>query len=387
MVMTRQKMVNTLFVMFFVVLAGLTFLSNTFQAAMLPKVTTEKPAQNSLTHRMKGSGTVTPREKTDLTSDSGWKVAKVHVNKNDGVQKGQILVTIDDSVARAQLSDEEDRLKKQGLNRELLKEQFVAAQQEGDEAKIRKAKRDLESDQLDMDIARRKIDGMRKDLAEKAVLKAPFDGRVSELKAKEGLAASPGQPLMTLVNSGEGYSFSFSVDADLAAMLQIGEAVHPIVVKDGKPLNVKGTIAELNDAPSSSGGSTGGIAQAGGGSGETAGTSGGGAKPQKTVVIDVTGDSIQGGEQATVQIERQSSQKGLVIRKEMLRQDGAGSYVFIVREKKSPLGNTYYAQKVKVTTGEETEEGIIVLSGLALKSDIITESSEPLQEGNRIRLQ
>ncbi|MBP1967161.1 efflux RND transporter periplasmic adaptor subunit [Paenibacillus aceris] len=386
MVLKRQRLLTTLFILFFIVLAGLTLFSNTFQTALLPKVTTEKPVKKTLTHTIRGGGVITPKQKNDVVSDNGWKVAKVNVSKNDQVKKGQVLITFDDTADKQQLLDEEDRLKKMSLNREALKEQFVAAQQEGDEAKIRKAKRDLEIDQLDTDIAQRKVDSMRNDLSEKSTLKAPFDGIVADIKAKEGTATPQGQSLITLVNTHEGYELSFSTNEDSAALLQIGEAVTPVVTKDGKPLNVKGTITEIKDGQTVSGDGQGGSTKPGGGGGAEDGGVDSGGKPQKTVVIAVSGEGIQGSEQATVRIEKQANLQGLVISKEMLKKDGADSYVFVVREKKSPLGNSYYVQKAKVNTGDETEEGIIVLSGIAPQEEIIKETSEPLQDGNRIRL-
>ena len=74
MVIKRQRLASALFILFFIVLTGLTLFSNTFQTAMLPKAAAEKPVKKTLSHSIKGSGVITPRQKTDLTSQSGWKV-------------------------------------------------------------------------------------------------------------------------------------------------------------------------------------------------------------------------------------------------------------------------------------------------------------------------
>ncbi len=91
-----------------------------------------------------------------------------------------------------QILDAEDELKKRTLNRELLQERFVAAHQSSDEAEIRKAKRDLELDKLDRDIALRRIETLRKDLERKSTLIAPADGKVANLEAEEGMSVPEG---------------------------------------------------------------------------------------------------------------------------------------------------------------------------------------------------
>lgn len=378
MALRGQRLASVLFVLFFIVLAGLTLFSNTFQTAMLPKVTTERPEKKMLSHVIKGSGVLAPRDTTVLVSESGWKVAKVHIGNNDTVKKDQVLVTFDSSEAEQLLLDAEDQLKRMGLNREVLKEQFVRAQQEGNEESIRKAKRDLAIDQLDWDAAKRKIDAMRRDLSGKRTMKAPFSGRVTMLKAEEGTAVPQGGPVLSLVRTGEGFQFSFTTDADSADLLMKDEKV-PVDLRGEKPKRLEGTIAEIKDeaVDNSSGGGT---MDDGGGQGQA-------PKAQKTIVLTVSGDGILGGEQASVTVNKQAKRQGLVIRKALLKQQGSQSYVFVVRENKSSLGNTYTVQKANVATGEQNDDEIVILGGLSSEDEIISESSEPLQEGNRVRLQ
>ncbi|WP_214626569.1 efflux RND transporter periplasmic adaptor subunit [Paenibacillus agaridevorans] len=384
MVIRRQRLASILFVLFFIVLAGLTLFSNTLQSAMLPKVATEKPVEKTLSHLIKGSGVIAPKETMNLVSDSGWQVSKVHVKEDEKVKKGQTLVTFDSTDLKQQLMDAEDQLKKMDLNREALKEQFITAQQGGNAQATRKAERDLESDRLDRNIAQRKIESMRKELSEKMNLKAPSDGRITDLKAKEGQNVPQGQSVLTLVKSGSGFQFYFVADDASAALLQNGEKV-AVDVKGDKNKRVDGTIVEIKDAPSGSGGG-GAAGQPGNEGGSMNGGEEKGSQSQKTIVVSVSGEGLQGGEQVSVALEKSAKEQGLVIRKELIKKDGTGSYVFVVRENKSSLGNTYKVQKAYVTTGDANEEVIIVLGGLSPQDDIIVESSEPLQDGNRVRL-
>ncbi|RKN84429.1 efflux RND transporter periplasmic adaptor subunit [Paenibacillus ginsengarvi] len=374
--MRHKRLFGTIFVLFFIALAVLTLFSNTIESAMLAKVTTEKPAKKSLSRIVSGSGTLAPRKQTDLLSESSWKIKTQHVGKNDRVHKGDPLVTFDTSEAERQLRDEEARFAKMALSREALQEAYIAAQKADNPEAIRKAKRDLKSDRLDTEIAQRKLDGLRSELNEKRTLVAPFDAAVAELKGSEGANVPSGQAVLTLISSDEGYLFSFVADAEAAALLSVNEPVLVALTGDG-PKSAEGLVEEIKDGPSR------------GGDSPVSGATKQDDKParaQKTIVVRVSGDGLKGGEQASVKISKPVKQQGLVIRKELLRTDGTDRYVFVVRERKSSLGNAYYVQKAKLTIGEETEEGVIVLSGLAANDEIIAETSAPVKEGNRVRV-
>ncbi|MFE5321519.1 efflux RND transporter periplasmic adaptor subunit [Paenibacillus sp. NPDC056579] len=376
MVQRKQRIAGITLMVLLLVLAVFTLFSQTIQTALLPKVTTAKPAKKTLAHRIEGSGLIKPRRQIELNSDSGWKVAKVYVGNDEQVKKGQDLVTFDGMEAQQQLLDMEDELKKRNLNRELLQEQFVAAQRAGDGEVIRKAKRDLELDRLDRDIAMRKIETLRKDLERKRTLTAPADGKVANLQAREGIGVPQGQPVLTLIETGEGFQFTFTVDKDSGDLMRKDEKV-TVNVNGDKPRQIEGTVAEIKDASPVSGG---------GKPDDESGNPGGGAKDRKTIVFYVSGDNLKGGESASFSLEKPFQEQGLVINKKWLKKDGNGSYVFVVRENRSSLGNTYTVQKAYLNTGKGNDEEIVVLGGVYPEEDIVTESSEPLQEGNRVRL-
>ncbi|GBF72523.1 hypothetical protein PA598K_00779 [Paenibacillus sp. 598K] len=376
MVQRKQRILGLGLAMLLFILAGFTLFSQTLQTALLPKVTTAKPVKKTLTHRIEGGGLLTPRMQIELNSDSGWMVEKVHVRKEEQVKKGQALVTFDGTEVQQQILNEEDELKKRSLNRELLREQFIAAQHSGDEGEIRKAKRDIEMDRIDTDIATRRIEALRQELKRKRTLTAPVDGYVVNLQAEEGMRIPQGQPLMTIVDASEGFKLAFTVEKELADLLQLDEQA-PVRVDGDNPLQIEGTVAEIKAAARGNGGD---------GPEDEGGNPDGDVKDQKTIVVHVPGDKLKGGESATVSWEKPFPEQGLVIDKTWLKKDSAGSYVFVVREKRSSLGNTYTVQKAYVRTGKGTDEEIVVLEGVYPEEDIVTESSEPLQEGNRIRL-
>ncbi|NIK76443.1 RND family efflux transporter MFP subunit [Paenibacillus castaneae] len=365
----RQRITTVLFILFFAILAGLTFFSSTLETMMLPKVITEKIASKPLVHQVNGSGVLTPRKQVELMNESGSKILKVHVKENEKVKKGQKLVTFDSSELDEQLYQEEMALKKQNMNREVLKENLMNALREGDEQVIAKAKRDFELDNMDLELAQRKLSKLRKDKADKQTLTAPFSGKITKIVDEDSMNVSQGGTILTLMDSGKGFEFLFTVDSGNTALFEIGSKVSVRLVKDNKLVN--GTIQEIKVA-----------------SKENREDSSEDAPIDSSyqVVVSVTDDGLKGGEQVSVDIKKESNEKGFVLPKKWVHKDATGSYVYVVEEKKSSLGNTFNARKAYVLTGDSTVDDIVVVNGLSPNDEIIIESSEPLQEGNRIRI-
>ncbi|GGD99216.1 cation transporter [Paenibacillus nasutitermitis] len=298
-------------------------------------------------------------------NESGSKILKLHVKENDEVKKGQKLVTFDSSELDEQLYQEEMALKKQNMNREVLKENLVNAMRDGDGQAIVKAKRDFELDKMDLELAQRKLNKLHKDKADKQTLTAPFDGKITKIAAEDSMSASQGGTILTLMDRDKGFEFLFTVDSGNTALFEIGSKVSVRLVKDNQVVN--GTIEEIKAATTEN-------------SEDSPDESG------YQVVVSVSDDDLKGGEQVSLDIKKDSNEKGYVLPKKWVHKDATGSYVYVVEEKKSSLGNTFNARKAYIVTGDSTEDEVVAVSGLSPDDEIIIESSEPLQEGNRIRI-
>lgn len=368
----RKRWAPVLFVLFFAVLSAVTLFSKTLQTMALPKVITEKPVSRTLTHVIQGNGEVVPNQEDDLVSESGWKIKTINVKLGDAVKQGQILATFDGTELEQTLLDEEAVLQKRLLERESLQEQFKIASRNSDAEAILQAKRDLERDQWDEAVARRKVDGLRRELQQKTALTAPYAGIVTDIYVREGIAAPLGQKILTLMSPAEGFQFSFAVDANAAALLELGEEF-PVTIRGGRKGVVNGTVSEIKEASSLNESASEGDGRANR------------SAKEKKVVISLPNGDLQGGEQASIQIEKPSALEGVVLRKDYIKKDGKGSYVFIVQENKSSLGNNYYARKTYIQIVDENDEEVLA-QGINEQADVIAEYSEPLQDGHQVRL-
>ncbi|MCS7461358.1 biotin/lipoyl-binding protein [Paenibacillus doosanensis] len=376
---SRRRIVRTAFGLFMGLLALLTLFGNTLQSLALPKVRTETPIPGSLTYTLEGSGILKPAVQVPLTNSAGWKAAAVHVKEGERVKQGQLLIAYDSSAAERELEDETAQREKQKIDLQTTRERFIAAAQEGDEAKRRSASRDLEKGVIDLSVQERKIKQWTDMLASQKELTAPFDGIVTRVNAVAGLA-SAGEPDIVLSNESRGYRFEFAADALLLSNLGLAPEdsiqVEVTAAADRQADIMDGVVAELADAePRADSPSSG----AGGKSTAVA---------QKTVRVNVSAPGLKGGEQAHVKIVKRSGREGIKLANGAIRQDRADPFIYTVEERKGAWGNVFIARKIPIrpleTNGIET---LIAEDGVSRNEQIIVESSEPLQDGNRVRLQ
>jgi hypothetical protein len=77
-----------------------------------------------------------------------------------------------------------------------------------------------------------------------------------------------------------------------------------------------------------------------------------------------------------------------MIPNEAVHREGERLFIFKVEQQRGALGNVFVARKVPVeASGGNDRETMIPADRLYEGDLIILESSEPLQDGNRIRLQ
>jgi len=370
-----KRPIQIMFVLFVALLLFFTLYSNTLQSLSYPKVRAESAEYGSIEHVFEGVGTVQPIAEAKLTNPAGWKVTAIEVKEGARVKKGQTLVTYDSKTAERELDDAIAQLAKQQIDLQNSQDHYIASASEGDETKLRGAKRDIEMRKLDLGVQERKIAALRANLASNQGITAPFDGVVTKINAVVGMASS-GEGDVYLANNLRGYRLEIPVDASLLTSLGIGvQETLPVTVQLGatqKRKDMEGNVYEIVDAPARL----------------DTHTSGSG-KPiaQKMVRVKIIDAGLKGGEQAEVKLTRQSEQQGLLIQNAAIHQDRDGNYIYRIEEKKGSLGNEFIVRKAKIQSSESNNKMTMIVSNEFNMNDlIILESSEPLMDGNRVRL-
>ncbi|CAM4525387.1 multidrug efflux pump subunit AcrA (membrane-fusion protein) [Paenibacillus endophyticus] len=375
----RKKWIFAALLLLVGLLLFFTLFSNTLQSATLPKVRTELAASGGITYKLEGSGVVQPFNQAELPNPAGWRVQHVLVKEGETVKKGQKLVVYDSTSARRELEDELAQLEKLNIALEDMQDQFKLSISEGDESATSEIKREIKTCNIDISVQQRKIDGLRDQLNRQKELVAPFDGIVMELLAIEGLA-STGQSDIVISNLELGYRLDIVADRELIE--RFGLAVrHPIELlapAEGEqpPRPLEGVIDEIADT----GPRSASLPEDGGGSPA--------AIQQKLLRLLLDDDALKGGEQISVKLELASPRKGWLIPNEAVHREGEEQFIFKVEQLRGALGNVFLARKVPIEESESTDRETMIPEDRLYEGEmIILESSEPLQDGNRIRLQ
>lgn len=133
---------------------------------------------------------LSPRDFTTLAAEIGARVERIAVREGDRFAKGQVLISFDCSVQRANLAEARASVsaadKTVAVNKRLLELQTIGK---------------LESDvaQAELDKAKAK-DAAGAAVVAKCNVPAPFDGRVVEQKVRAQQFVQPGQALLDILD-------------------------------------------------------------------------------------------------------------------------------------------------------------------------------------------
>lgn len=366
----RKRKIRILFGLFIGLLIGFTLFSNTLKSLTLPKVALITAGRGELVHTFQGGGTVKWRMKSALTGAAGGKIKQVNVKVGELVKKGQALVVYDTKAVEYQILDEKAALDKLNISIKELQNRYIETYHNGDEKSIESARNALKVSSIDKDVLQRRIQKLQEDLSANGALTAPFDGIVTKVGAVGGQGSTGESPDVIIANQSLGFDFEFLVPADAIGLLEKGAKLD-VQLSGSNARQVEGRIEEIQDAELPT--------QTGEGASQTMYTA------MKRLIVAVQDDALQGGERAEVELTRKIDDVILVPNK-AIRDEGNKKYVFGIEERNGPLGNAFYVRKRYITIIDSNETQSAVTQGLFEQEQIILESSDPLQEGDKIRV-
>ena len=411
----RRKITGKAAAIFLAVMLILTFFSNTINNFTLPRVTYETPASGALIKEVTGIGNAEANTVRDLYVRSSMKVTGVMVKAGDKVKKGQTLLTLDTTDIGNQLKDEQDKHAQKKLSLEklieagspgnllVLDKAVQTARQNADKAQkdydgkkslyeagavsandladakthldnakmdyeiaknnrdegIKDNNRDIESTKLDISMEERKMAELSKEMDMDAV-RAPCDGIVSGLYYSEGMTATTSQPLYKIADTTGGFQFVATVDTSTADYLESGDGAE-ITINSSSDKRIQGKVNRIRDNQQQIG-------------------------VKKDAVIDIPPDGLAGGESGTAYIKKNIGSYKTLVSNSAVGQDSSGYFVYVLKERKGPLGNEFYVQKVTVSTGDSDNIRTAVLSGISAMDKVVTDSDKALSGNARVLL-
>jgi len=405
----RKKRTGKLLFTFMVIMALLTFFSNTINNFLLPRVMLENPDRGALIKEISGEDTIEARSVYEEYADAGLKVLEVNVEEGDLVKKGQQLLSLDIEELKSSLQDEKNRYRQQQLDLEKLREDSMLRDYESSiesakeklekqtkyyqdiktlydagyesesglkeaETELNSAKRsydsavqdkedylrnnlrEIENLELDMEIQGRRIANLEKKVSNGGVYAAPSDGIITELNFSKGTLTGNTQPLYKLAEASGGFRLTISVDHELANYVKPGEKVDVYVasLEEGR---IEGSIAQVKDNPEDG--------------------------ALKDIVIDIESSELKGGENGEVIISNRTEQFQELVPNSAVYTDNDGSYVYTIKKVDSPLGMESYVQRVSVTVLDSDSTKTAVM-GVPPMDKVVAGSTKPLSDGDRV---
>ncbi len=173
-----------------------------------------KVKQEALIRSIVAVGSLLANEDVVLRPEFEAKVVKIHFSEGQKVNKGDLLVTLDDSIYKAELKQANARLKLSEANTKrinALRKKGLSNEQEEDQAVselgVNKASRVLARTRL-----------------EKMAIHAPFEGTVGLRSISEGDYLSRGQDIVSLIDS-DPIKLEFRIPEIYLSEVAIGQTV------------------------------------------------------------------------------------------------------------------------------------------------------------------
>lgn len=174
------------------------------------------------------SGSVQPERLADLRAEISAVVLQVYKENGDAVKRGDVLARLDDTAIRDNLNSAEDAARSAALaldqserawqRLKTLRASGMTSLQALDDAEVR-----VNGARSELSAARARAAQARQQL-QRTVVRAPFDGVVSERKVSAGDTAGAGKELLKVIDPSS-MRFAGRVSADKIATVKTGQAV------------------------------------------------------------------------------------------------------------------------------------------------------------------
>jgi len=312
-----------------------------------PVVTASPIARTDFSRYVEIQGEVEADDIVAATSEVAGRLLKVTVAEGDRVRSGQLIATLDLEQVKKQMAEIETSL---DLARTVYERQSRLWEQSiGSEIQYLEAKNNVERLEKSMESLDYQLS--------KAKVYAPISGVVDQVNLKGGELATPGMPIVTILNTRR-----LQVVADLPEnYLQ--------KIRRGEMVDIRYPALDLEQ--------TGRVSLIGSTIDQT----------NRTFKIEINvgnpGGQLKPNLLATVLVQDYGVEDVVVVPLDLVQQEvGGKKYVMVVEVS----GEENVARKKYVTTGENYEGDIVIESGLDGSETLIMEGARGLSNGDPIRI-
>lgn len=296
---------------------------------------------------------------TKLNSDIDATRATMSSKSNQIVAKQKVVEDSNATLAEAEQYPTVDQAQRNVLLAEIS---FAQAEKAlSDQKKIDgvDAEKDQYTDaqtQKQMDDLRKKIETLE-ELSIKTDIVAPIDGVLTNFNWTPGAKLTKDQVVATIVDQNGGFKADFVFSAADVQNFYIGMELNSTSIYDGT-IRVTGIRPDPNNP-----------------------------RDSRIVSTSVEAEYLFEGILIEVNANVQSGNYSLVVPNSAIHEDNTGSFVYILKSKRGPLGERYTAVKVSVTVLQTDGKRSSIEEGSIQSESIITRSEKPLKNGEQVRLE
>ncbi len=318
------------------------------KTASLPLVATYQVTPQEFNHYTSFQGTVKTMKNINVYPEMPGQLLEVVVVEGQKVEKDQVLARIDDGGLVAQLAQAKSQL----LLSETLfnRQERLWSQNIGSEIQFLQAKTQFESAQKAVDAL-----GLQ---AEKAVVRAPFDGTIDQIFKEPGTIVAPGMgsELFRVVNLNEVY---VEVEVPETHITSIGEGSKVRVSLPAIGEEVEALVARLSKVINPSNRSF----------------------SVEIPVINKNG-FIRPNLMASVAINDYSNKEAIMIPQSIVSENAEGEQYCFELEKSN---EGYVAKRRIIQTGKTSKDFIEVLNGVENGALLITEGAKKVSDNQPVK--
>lgn len=308
-------------------------------------VTTMPVEKRKFEHFVEVNGSVESRRNVTLSPETGGLIERAFVKEGDRVEKGSLLMRLDDEVLQNTIKELETQLE---LARTVFeKRSNLWKQNIGSEIQYLEAKNSVESLESRLATAKSQL--------AMAYLTAPFTGTVDELFVREGEMAQPGAPAIRLVSLEDMY-----VEAELSeayiGRFHKGDRAH--VEFPTYDTSFVSTVSAVSNVIN---------------------------RDNRTFTIELRAPKVdflvKPNQIVVVKVKDFEMENAVVVPTNLIQMDSRGDYVYVVESTDS----LQVARKAPVKRGVTYNEMTLITSGLDGTEELIKDGFRDVADGRVIR--
>lgn len=320
---------------------------DTSNASLPALVSVEKVEQGTFEHFIEIQGMVEADKNVTIAAEIPAIIKRIHVKEGQQVQKGTLLITLDDETISNQVQELETQLEL--ANYVFEKQSNLRKENIGSQLDYEKAKNNKDYLESALHTAKSQLG--------KSQIRAGFNGIVDEIFPKQGELASPQMPLIRFISLGQ-VNMKVEVPESYLNRIYVGDIVEvtfPALNKTyHSKISQKGSfILPLNRTFKIS------------------------------VDLPVSDQNLLPNLIGVVKIKDLSIKDATMINVNNILQDGQGrDYVFLVQTEEDKL----IAKKVFVEMGENYKNKAYVKSGLSATDKVVSNGARSIVDGELVEI-